>query len=659
MNTIRNLSYRLTGNSELFSILLTCAILLLVICLLFRCIPAREQRDESAGEEQVLIKGFPASRRRVRLSRKDLFLMCVLTGMYAVVSLHKLGSNVFPVTTWQPSSEPQTVILELSEDTAFDAVYAVYCEGDNYGNPRTWQLGFTDILLEGSHDGKTWSEIGTLNEGEIYEYMILEGDWDARLVRITVSSPDDTFTEIGFKAAGEERFLPVRVYEDAYSDSKYPAALLVDEQDKLTLHPTYYDMSYFDEIYHARNAAEIASGQLMYTGVHPFFGTSLIALAVKVFGLNPFGWRIMGVLTGIAMMPLMYLILRFLLNSTFCAAFGTLLLGTDFMHLTTSRIGTLEPFSVFGILLMYYFMMRYYYTNAWDTPLRTQLLLLLACGISFGFAGATKWTAFYSAAGLAVIFFVHLYKQYRYYRRAKRYVSHESLTKPQQDILRTFTDSFGRRTAIIIALCFVFFIFLPTAIYFLSYIPTHLWRDGWSIHNVIDTIKYIFTYHTGLDATHPYQSVWYQWLLDLRPIWYYIGADSEGLYHTIACFSNPLLCWAGVPAIIYTAYKALASGNRAAFLICIGYLSALLPWIAVERCVFAYHFYPTSVFMIMAIAFSARDLCRNVRNGAYAVLAYAAAVLFVFVLFLPATAGFGTGLTYIHFLEWFPSWYFG
>ena len=95
-----------------------------------------------------------------------------------------------------------------------------------------------------------------------------------------------------------------------------PATLLIDEHDKLVLHPTYYDQSYFDEIYHPRNAWEIANGQDMYATVHPLFGTNTMALFIKLFGMSPFVWRLPGALFGVFMIPLMYGIARRLFRKT-------------------------------------------------------------------------------------------------------------------------------------------------------------------------------------------------------------------------------------------------------------------------------------------------------------------------------------------------------
>jgi dolichyl-phosphate-mannose--protein O-mannosyl transferase len=171
----------------------------------------------------------------------------------------------------------------------------------------------------------------------------------------------------------------------------------------------------------------------------------------------------------------------------------------------------------------------------------------------------------------------------------------------------------------------------------------------------------MYHYHTTLQATHPYQSTWYQWLLDIRPIWYYSGVVDTGVSHSISCFSNPLLTWAGLPAVFYTLYVCIRKHDRTAWFILIGYITALGPWILlVKRCVFAYHFYPTSFFTMLAIVFAMRDLLRkNSDRGNKIMLIFTIAYVVLFVVFLPATAGFGTTRAYIKMLEWFPTWYFG
>ena len=107
-------------------------------------------------------------------------------------------------------------------------------------------------------------------------------------------------------------------------------------------------------------------------------------------------------------------------------------------------------------------------------------------------------------------------------------------------------------------------------------------------------------------------------------------------------------------------YDAIRKRTPSAWIISIGYLTALLPWVLfVNRCVFSYHFYPTSFFMLMAIVYVIRSQLKKSRSSYAWVLLYLAVCIVLFFLFLPATAGFGAPQSYMKFLEWLPSWYFG
>ena len=600
----------------------------------------------------------------VKLSFEDKRQLLLLTVLYTIVSFWKLGSTQFPATTWQPSLTPQTVIFKLPDETHFDAIYTIYGEGNNNDNRTQLQIGVHDIRLEGSNDRKTWRPLLTLNGGSIYQYQIENGDWDYRYIRLTSINANDTLSEIAFKAYGKEALLPIAVEQDEQKNSSYPAVLMIDEQNKVALDPTYMDESYFDEVYHPRNAWEICHQQYMYASVHPLLGTSLIALSIHLFGMHPLAWRLPGAIFGVLLLPLFYLIAKNLFHTSRAAVVSTFLLAVSFMHLTTSRIATLEPFSVFWILAMFYFMIRYCQSNLFETDFRHSMYLLCLSGISMGLGMATKWTVCYSAVGLAILLFSSFLARYMEYRKTLFVLRHQtlyaSLTDTQKSyachIQKTFWKTLGKT----IAFCFLFFILIPILIYWLSYIWCPVWRDGWSISNVLSQNTYMYNYHTNLKATHPYQSNWYQWILDIRPIWYYGRQARNGMYHSISCFSNPLLCWAGFFAVPYTAYVGWKKKDTAAFIILIGYITALGPWIfLVNRCVFAYHFYPTSFFMLLSIVYALRELHQANPRVDRLICLYLFACAVVFFLFLPATAGFATPRESLAQLEWLPSWYFG
>lgn len=661
MKDMKSLSYSLFQNSELLAILLKCMIAYVLIMLAFHFVDEKQKKKQE--RQRSALEFVRLSSRKVSLSRKDWRNMCLITVLYAIVSFHQLGSMTFADTTWQPKDESTDIVFELEEDTAFDAVYAMYGEGDNNANPDAYQLGFNNINVYGSNDRESWDPLCVMEGKGIYQYKIYEGDWDYRYVWIASRSRNDTISEFALRNTDHTGFVKLKILSDSDPGGTYPSSYLIDEQDKVPLVPTYYEESYFDEVYHPRNAWEIANGQYMYATVHPLFGTNLMALSIRMLGMSPFGWRFAGALCGVFMVPLMYLLCKLLFRKTFACTCGAILLAADFMHITTSRIGTLEPFSVFFIMWMYYYMIRYYLSSFYDTPLKKQLKTLWICGILMGIAIATKWTGCYSAVGLAVLLFANLFARWREYIKAAKFLKgpHEHAPSPAaMNQAEKIRNVFVKYLLITLLCCVVFFIVIPLLIYVLTYLPDHVWKnDTWSLANVWKQTMYIYNYHKGVTATHPYQSTWYMWLLDIRPIWYHISTDANGYMHSISCFSNPLLCYAGLASIVIVLVYLISEKDRKAMVILCGYLSALCPWLLVDRCVFSYHFYPTSIFVILAVVFVIDLIMKSAPQFKNAVIAFMIVYILLFVIFLPVTAGFGTSQSCIDALEWLSTWHFG
>lgn len=581
------------------------------------------------------LKFFKAEKHRYLLS------LTLLTIIYAVISFWQLGSTTFPTTTWQPAVEKQEIVLNFGKIEKFDAIYTIYGEGDNNSNPQSYQIGTQDIHLFGSNNLQQWQEITVLKQGNIYTYSIQEGYWEYQYIKLVTTNKNNSLTEIGFRNLAHSNFLPVTILQDEYKNTKYPAKMLIDEQDKLVLSPTYYDQAYFDEIYHVRNAWEIANRQYMYASVHPLLGTNIIALSIHLFGMHPFAWRLPGAIASVLMLPVLYGILKHLLKRDYLSLIGSFLLAADFMHITTARIATLEPFSILFILCSFYWMLKYCRSNFYTVPMWKGILYLFLSGIFMGLSIATKWTGCYAAIGLAIMLFTNWIQRFLEYKKDKE--THQQFFK----ILLTTMLA-----------CILFFIIIPIVIYCISYIPDKIFRnEPWTIANVWKQAQQMYHYHVNLNATHPYQSTWFQWILDLRPMWYYVGIKGN-VFHTISCFSNPLLTWIGLPAILFTTYRTLCKKDIVGWYIVVGYFSGLLPWIIyVQRIVFAYHFYPTSLFTIIAIVYCINLL--NNRKMSIVVPAYLAAYLALFILFLPVITGFGTSQQFARFLAWLPGWYFG
>ena len=265
---VEELSTKIFKNSESITLMVASVFVFSLVLLVFSYLP-----ETISLPKKKYHSLFRQSRKAAEYTKTDYLLITLITALYALVSFWQLGNTIMPVTTWQPENEEQSFVLRLDEETDFDTIYTFYGEGDNNSNPVHYQLGYHDLQIHGSSDGMSWEEITTLEKGSIYHYTFTEGEWDYRYIRVTSTSPDTTLSEIGFKKTGEDRLLPVSVYEDIDTE-KYPASLVVDEQERVVLHPTYQDQSYFDEVYHPRNAWEIANGQYMYASVHPLLGTT-------------------------------------------------------------------------------------------------------------------------------------------------------------------------------------------------------------------------------------------------------------------------------------------------------------------------------------------------------------------------------------------------
>ena len=226
--------------------------------------------------------------------------------------------------------------------------------------------------------------------------------------------------------------------------------------------------------------------------------------------------------------------------------------------------------------------------------------------------------------------------------------------------------AYYRALAINIAFCLGAFVALPALIYYLSYTPygTAKGLRGIGMYfskeyfsTVWENQKFMFTYHAGLESTHPYSAPWWKWLLDIRPILYYLRYG-EGTVTSIAAFVNPVLCWGGLASIVVCAVYALRRGeardDRAVFIV-IGYLAQLLPWVFISRITFEYHYFACTVFLALALGY----LFDQLRERRQMRLVYVCTGLcvFLFALFYPALAGIEVTRTFsTHFLKWLPSW---
>lgn len=559
-----------------------------------------------------------------RTSRRSGIGIAVLTAVYAVAAFTGLGS----------ARDPQRFCtLETGESAtlALDGVHSI---------DTVWYytgLYTGEYTLAYSDDGITYTAAGTMPQGyaDLFKWLQPQpadaAPASAAYVRITASA----HLELGEFALYDPQGERIAVREIT---GPATAGALCDEADTVPASSTYFNSSYFDEIYHARTAYEHLRGVYPYEVSHPPLGKEILSLGIALFGITPFGWRCMGALFGVAMLPLMWDLLRRMFRDDRVALCGTALLAFDFMHLTQTRIATIDSFATLFILLMYLFLYRYFTEG--------KLRHLAACGVTFGIGAATKWTCLYAGAGLGVLWVLHwVFSGVQAHRDGdgRRYV---------------------RRLLGNIGFCLVFFVLVPGMIYYASYYPygaarglhgagMYFTREYAAI--VLENQRFMFTYHAGLVATHPYASRWWQWLLDLRPILYYLSYG-DGTVSTIGAFVNPLLCWGGLLALPMLVYHA-AKRERTALFLLVGYLAQVLPWVFISRLTFEYHYFAATLFLVLALGYVFDRLRQRGSFGIVYVFTAASGALFA--LFYPVLTGVTISRSYAwNVLKWLPDWPF-
>ena len=639
---------------------------------------------------------LPAPGGRTGSPLPDLLIAGGLTLAYALTAFAGLGGRVDP-QSFEPMAG-QSAVIALGEDTP-PAKLLLYCG-----------VGQGGYELEFSDDGESWRPGLSFEQDHVavlkwHELEIPAAQAQAGLscVRVRCAYGSPWLGEVALLGASGA-VLPAA--------AELPA--LCDEPDTVPARQELENSTYFDEIYHARTAWEHLHSLWPYEISHPPLGKELMSLGILLFGMNPFGWRFMGTLFGALMLPVMYVFLKKLFGGRWVPALGTLVFASDFMHFTQTRIATIDTYGVFFILLMYLFFYCWLSDGSrWALALSGLSFGLGAAskwtavyaGAGLGLLWLLHWLRLFwlsrrgggpsaplgfsprellpsakaagelracaaggraSKSGISAAV-----EKCKDQRKPAAFFGHRKVDRRQkrrEATLSTKRTDEGNPTPLFPAFvrnalfCLLFFVALPALIYYLSYLPygraqllapfTREYTDM-----VLDNQVFMFTYHAGIVAEHPYSSRWYQWMLDIRPILYYLDTLPDGSRRSIAAFLNPALCWGGLLSLFVLAYTALFRRDRKAGFLLIGYLAQLLPWVFIRRLTFAYHYFPSSVFLVLSLGYVFALLRDGRRRWLCWALPFALSSLGLFALFYPVLSGAPVDPAFAdRFLQWLPTW---
>ncbi|MCL2740212.1 MAG: phospholipid carrier-dependent glycosyltransferase [Oscillospiraceae bacterium] len=544
--------------------------------------------------------------------------LAILTIGYAFAAFWNLGSLHVPQTYWQ-NQEGDSVVLDLGREHEISRINLFigraqgryYVEKDGDGPT----IVYYNYAISTSLDGVNWTEKTRVGHDAWNQFKWRTSDINtgARYIRVANHSMKEG-TNPHYVDSQDGKVHQVMLNEIAVYDKNknlIPIAhstvpQVVDEQKYAVYESNVSNSTYFDECYHVRTAFEILHKQPIFENTHPPLGKVFIAFGIWLFGMVPFGWRFMGTLAGVLMIPALFLLARQLFKKDWLALVAASLFAFDFMHFSLTRIATIDSYPVLFIILTFYFLAVYAdkLKNA-ELSVKQKFTPLWWSGVMFGLACGSKWIGFYIAFGILAVL------AYLWWREHK---TGKNKLKTKRLIINH------------VLMCVLAFFVIPAGIYFCSYLPQIRYVEKEAIR-VTDKVTgqrrttgkpsafgmvwnnqtSMLSYHGNLKADHPFSSKPVAWPFGQRPLWAYSNSDAapRGNTEIIWFHGTPLIWLLGLFAVIGVMCMGFMKRKRnfvIAF-ISFGFLTNYLVWLLVPRLAFIYHFFASVPWIILAICY--------------------------------------------------------
>ena len=339
-------------------------------------------------------------------------------------------------------------------------------------------------------------------------------------------------------------------------------------------------------------------------------------------GFNTFGWRIAGCIVGVLCIPMMYLLARRLWPNRLFAIAAAVLVCFDGMFFVQSRIGMIDIFPIFLILLAYFLFLVHIQSRS---P-RSSLASLWILGLVLGIGVASKWIVL--AALASIVFFLVTRAVWRRIRPGA-----DGPAIPGGVFWPTY-----------VGVALIALVAIPLAIYVASWYPFFARGQFHSLADLIDYQRQSYIYHATLKATHPFGSPWWSWPFLARPVLYYaeyagLGTDhftGQPLVGWMSNLGNPWIWWSSLPCVLSLPYFIIRYKSFPAAVILLGFISQYLPWSLISRVIFMYHMFGGLIFMILALAFVlAQVAVRLPQTGRPVLAAHLVMAVTFFLYFYP------------------------
>lgn len=340
---------------------------------------------------------------------------------------------------------------------------------------------------------------------------------------------------------------------------------------------------YFDEIHYLPAARALLAGSDWLNREHPMFGKEVLAAGIFLLGDHPWAWRLPSALAGALALWASMRALWFASLKRFATIAYGVLLASGFMLFVHARIAMLDCFMIALLAVAFW-----QCAAAVREPEHGRRSLAIA-GVAIGLALGTKWNAIPLAPVPGLAFFVVRLRACGW----KGLFGHRGAPVP----------------GIRLPEAAVWLGLVPLAVYALTYLPAYLIEPAQvgpmgftGLHEMMLKMQ------ESVTKPHPYQSVWTDWIIDRRAIWY-LYEPADGAQRGVLLIGNPLTMLLGLPAVAWCAWAGIKHRRVDALALALLYAASLGLWIVAAKPIqFYYHYFLPSMALLGALALALGEL---------------------------------------------------
>jgi dolichyl-phosphate-mannose-protein mannosyltransferase len=353
----------------------------------------------------------------------------------------------------------------------------------------------------------------------------------------------------------------------------------------------------FDEIHYVPAARRLIDLTRRLNPEHPLLGKEAIAIGIRLFGDHPFGWRFPNLVLGTAGLFGAGRAMWWASGSRRVALLTVLFLATDFIWFIMARIAMLDMAMVAMLAL-----------GLWQWALacrpvradrRGGRIHLILAGLFFGLSLGGKWNGAPLMVLPGALFAWQRAVALDLIGRA-RWRGWRVLGRGLAKWL--FATRAGPVRGVSLAEAGVWLGLWPLLVYLATFAPAFFYQvQPMTFKGLIPWQRYMLQLQDSVVKPHRYMSRWWQWVLNLRPIWFlyeHIDGDQRG----ILMIGNPFTMLAGLPALGWCAWRGW-KGEALPALIVVLYGLSLIFWAINGKPVqFYYHYELAGSFLMAALA---------------------------------------------------------